>query len=332
MKGRGNRGFTLIELLVVIAIVAILIGLILPAVQAARESARRSQCANNLKQIGIAVHGYHDANGCFPPAFMLPVRDNEPRHNGPLQYFSAQMRILPYLEQNSLYAALNIDVERSPIPGVRPHPANLTSFSTTVATYLCPSDGLAVGSRNSYRGNIGIGPAPGMDAGSRDSGNGFFLYLAGTNASSFADGLAHTVAFSERLCGTGDSTRQVPERDVGGLGPYPSAVIKDADFALGWCRVASTKDFPNFTKAGWTWMLALQPDTTYCHAQEPNGIIPDGLDLFYNPGWGIMTARSWHRGGVNALMADGSVRFVTERIERKVWRGLGTRAGGELVE
>lgn len=249
---------------------------------------------------------------------------------GSVRYFSAQARLLPFLEQSALFDAINFQVELTLLPGTIP--PNVTIYETSLSVFLCPSDGLATGKRNSYRGNIGVGPAPGTNAESHDSGNGFVQIWSLSTAASFPDGLSHTVAYSERLCGSGDDSRKVPERDVGDLDPYPYAVIRDADYALGWCRVAARERFPRSVELGWTWMIAFQPHTTYCHAQEPNGPIPDGISFGYNPGWGIVTARSWHHGGVNALMGDGSLRFVTEQIERRVWRGLGTRSGGELVE
>jgi prepilin-type processing-associated H-X9-DG protein len=124
----------------------------------------------------------------------------------------------------------------------------------------------------------------------------------------------------------------VPARDFGDILVMPGCTERDADYALACCRVASTKDFPADRRAGFTWFYGDFECTAYVHAQEPNGRIPDAIRVGGYLEIGIVTARSLHPGGVNSLMADGSARFVKESIERKVWRGLGTRNGDELVE
>jgi prepilin-type processing-associated H-X9-DG protein len=180
---------------------------------------------------------------------------------------------------------------------------------------------------------VGVGPSISTSAESPDSGNGFFTFPGVTSPASFPDGLAHTVAFSERLQGTGNPTQQVAERDLSNVDTVPlQCLTRDADNALLCCRQASKSAFPAFTQAGWLWILAGRMHTTYCHAQEPNGHIPDGASASYSAAWGVTTARSWHRGGLNVLMGDGSVRFVSDTVRRPIWRALGTRNGGELVE
>lgn len=178
---KSRTGFTLIELLVTISIIGVLVGLLLPAVQTAREASRASHFAGNLKQIGLALYGYNDVMGCFPPDFM-PYRTTvaptvAPPPSSRTQWFSALTRILPYLEQNSVYHAINFSVELyPPANGVVPHPVNLTAYRTSVDTFLCPSDALSSSNRNNYRGNVGVGPAVAMSAESYDSGNGFLAY------------------------------------------------------------------------------------------------------------------------------------------------------------
>ena len=163
-----------------------------------------------------------------------------------------------------------------------------------------------------------------------DSGNGFYSFPGVLGTNSFPDGLAHTVAYSERLRGTGGHANLSPSRDFGDIMVMDGCVDRDADYALACCRIASTNGFPAFRTAGFTWFFGDIECTAYDHAQEPNGRIPDAITN--NPWSGIATARSFHSGGVNSLMADGSVRYVTGSISRKVWRGLGTRNGDELVE
>ncbi len=340
MRSGSRRGYTLIEMLVVIAIVGVLAGLLLPAVQGAREAARRIQCANNLKQIGLGLHSYHAMHQCFPRIITATGMIPNMIMTGPGQSCSFFTRLLPHLDQSVLYAAVNFDLEYVPVPGTIYHPANATAARTTLAVFLCPSDGQPYpefGGTN-YRGNAGVGAQFNITAESPESGTGVFSVTPlQTSAATIPDGLSHTVAVSERLRGTGGAGAGAPERDYSELANYPSTVSRSADIALGWCRVAARDPkfpFPKYTHAGQTWFRTGMDFTSYCHAQEPNGPIPDGLLAIRTvyPAVGVTTARSWHLGGVNALMADGSTRFVTESIDRHTWRALGTRNGGELVE
>lgn len=333
-KHRSQRGFTLIELLVVISIIGILISLVLPAVQAAREAARRIQCQNNLKQIGLALANYATSNGSFPynQTQLRPIPGTSPPLHVASQPYSALTRLLPYLEQTALYASINFDLETYPRfeEPLLPARADRTAYATRVAMFLCPSDGLPGEPGCNYRGNFGIGPNAATNRENYDSGVGFYNAFTITGPQSFPDGLSHTVAYSERLRGTGGGGRIVPERD---FGEYPTSnycIDRDGDYALECLRAAIMNGFPIYRDAGTTWFFGSYGYGAYNHAQEPNGIIPDAVS---DTRWfGVVTARSNHPGGVNALMADGSVRFVKETVARQVWRGLGTRNGGELVE
>ncbi len=312
-------------------------GLILPAVQASREAARRSQCANNLKQIGVALHSYEASYRSFPLNWRNPRID--PTRGFPVYIgarpYSAFTRLLPYLDQQPLYASINFIVQDFPENLDRsefPFPQNSTAYSTNLADFLCPSDAASSPSPHgcNYRGNYGIGPGAATTQRTDDSGNGFFSFPGVLGSGSFPDGLSHTVAYSERLRGTGKDGGMSSARDFGDINVMMYCISRDADYALRCCQLASTKDFPAYRMAGFTWFYGDFECTAYNHAQEPNGRIPDAI--MAGPWVGIVTARSFHWGGVNALMADGSVRFVKDSTARTVWRGLGTRNGDELVE
>ena len=330
-----GAGFTLIELLVIVSIIGLLIALVLPAAQSAREAARRSQCTNNLRQVGLALHNYEMSNRVFPlnwPAPRVDPSRGVPWYIGARPY-SALTGLLPYLDQSPVFSAINYQVATYPSDETAfPFPANLTAYRTRLAVYLCPSDG-SIGPSDhgcNYRGNYGIGPRAMTTQESYDSGNGFYSFPGVLGPQSFPDGLAHTVAYSERLCGTGTDETLEPARDFGNIMVEWYCPDRNADFALACAKLASTRDFPAFRQAGFTWFYGDFECTAYNHAQEPNGRIPDAItDGIWS---GIVTARSFHPGGVNGLMADGSVRFVKESIARATWRALGTRNGDELVE
>lgn len=330
-----RRAFTLIELMVVVVVLTLLIGLLLPAVQSARESARRSQCLNNLRQIGLGVHGYVQEASCLPPN-LLGFWDRPNYWN----FYSTQARILPFIEQVNLYQALNFSVGAYPdiwnfayknfFPeSTQARAMNATVRESNVSTFLCPSDGgpfSATGS--SYRGNVGVGPNYFTTAEEPDSGNGALVESGIVRVSNIPDGLSHTVLFSERLRGSGGSGFD-PVRDAFNL----RVLVLTADDLLLGARQAARMDNPlKYVEHGRYWIWMGRERTLYNHAQAPNGPIPDAIYANSLAARGMTTARSNHPGGVNVLMSDGSCRFVQESINQAVWRGLGTRDGGELVD
>jgi prepilin-type N-terminal cleavage/methylation domain-containing protein/prepilin-type processing-associated H-X9-DG protein len=335
----SKRGVSLIEVLVVIGIIGILAGLLLPAVQAAREAARRAACASHLKQIGLAIQAYHEANGCFPVSWTGRRFSPDWAYEG---FYSPLARLLPYIEQRPLYDAINFDTGTAPVdvpfsptsswaPELRMNVFNQTAISTKLALFLCPSDGgpFAEAGTN-YRGNAGVGYSVKTGITRPDSGNGLFPEWVCVSARMVTDGLSHTAAFSERLRGSGRADRPVPHRDSLNLEGTPFT----ADLLVKSCRMASTGPFRNvgFPYNGRWWFWSGRERTQYNHAQPPNGPVPDCLWGGAMTSVGMATARSAHPSGVNVVMGDGSVRFASNATEVHVWRALGTRNGREIVE
>lgn len=333
---RGSAGFTLIELLVVIAIIAILIALLLPAVQQAREAARRMQCRNNLKQLGIALHNYHSAQSCFPPSTMQV----QGFHNGTLGEFFAWgtlAMLAPYVENSSVYDTMNLE---QPLYvsggggsyGYKISDANKLAAGTIETLYLCPSDSSSPVSSD-YEVN-GLAPAnyaacvgTGANGGTPFQTDGMFYAASRIRVADITDGTSNTAAMSECLLGAG------PERHSGTMPPggeqtsyaYTAGAVSDSA-----CAGASQWNSTNHK--GFLWAVGELRTTAYNHYYGPNSRLPDciGYDSAYaTTGW--HAARSRHTGGVNLLLADGSARFVSENIDIGIWRALATRAGGEVI-
>jgi prepilin-type N-terminal cleavage/methylation domain-containing protein/prepilin-type processing-associated H-X9-DG protein len=351
-----RRGFTLIELLVVIAIIAVLIALLLPAVQAAREAARRSQCTNNLKQLGLALHNYESSIGSFPWN-QGPFACAYPRiYNGGTgwgdngngsedQNFSAQALMLPYLEQTPIYNAINFNFGANFWPGVTGSYDVLqsTAIVQVIASFICPSD--PGKGRNSYRASNGTN----WDWWSRGKGAGAMTRPQPTGQtigtlSEISDGTSGTIAFVERLRGTGDQSRTVGNVYVGGNGTQwgmPTYVVSnpadltymDGTVVPECVTFAQTTGTGNIYQwGGFYWAHGEYTSSKSNFTLTPNSSIPDcsawgGVGA----GIGFYSARSKHPGGINACFADGSVRFIKDSINQRIWLALGTRAGAEVL-
>ena len=316
-----------------IGITSILIGLLLPAVQEAREAARRVRCLNNLHQLGIAVHAYEDRFLCFPPAL---TQLNNIDYGG---YFAIHVHLLPFLDRLEVFNSVNFATGTWPTdslyvyhPGYRLalNRSNQTIMGLTVDTFLCPTDGGPFQrAGNNYRGNTGVGPEGGTSIEFPDSGNGIFPEIGPIRMSQVTDGLSHTVAMSERLRGSNGKGYLDPTRDVFGM----VSIVFTADDDLIACRVAARPaNTVGSVLSGRTWFWTGREHTLYNHTQPPNGHVPDCTYGSALTATGMMSARSFHRGGVNALMGDASTRFVMDSISLPVWRALGTRNGREIVD
>ncbi|HET6575914.1 MAG TPA: DUF1559 domain-containing protein [Fimbriiglobus sp.] len=337
---RNRSAFTLIELLVVIAIIAILIGLLLPAVQKVREAAARAQCQNNLKQMALALHNYHDTHQTFPFG-------KGPSYPGAVVYarWSVHSQLLPYIEQAPLFAS--IDFKKPPeTPGMQgvigfmpawqnPDRANAAASRAKVVTFLCPSDGATIAGdwpgQNNYLASQGvqflcdltesqpstIAPAERPD--------GPLYYLSKTKMTDFGDGTSNTCVFSEKLRGAGNPD---PRRDMKTM---PNQSTMDA--SVNTCRALNPLTAtPLTSKQGYSWVMGEMCCTTYNHCETPNKTTCAGIGFSGNMSNMAMVVppSSNHSGGVNAALGDGSVRFVRDSISLPAWRAMGTIRGGEV--
>jgi prepilin-type N-terminal cleavage/methylation domain-containing protein/prepilin-type processing-associated H-X9-DG protein len=341
---RTRRAFTLIELLVVIAIIAVLIALLLPAVQAAREAARRISCANNLKQIGVALHNYLSANGVFPPG-----RFNS-HIAGQGNCWGAYSQLVPYLEQYATFNSFNFNLAPD---STATSIANSTGFQTFLTTLLCPTDSppeliLVAGSlfaSHNYGLNVGSAypvlqsPLPPLTG----SANGPFFENARMSPALFTDGMSNTAAVSETIRSSPTSTYATDPQAVflvtGNNTSTGPPISSDADYASLCLSLPSSTSQFQATK-GVRWHYGAPGHTLYNHLRPPNDKLPDcrgGLphSTKSDPLWSWLSlnvsTKSRHPGGVNTLMADGHVQFMKNSINLLVWQGLGSRNGGEVI-
>ncbi len=334
--GRTRRGFTLIELLVVIAIIAVLIGLLLPAVQAAREAARRMQCSNNMKQIGLAMHQYHTTYDAFPPCGSVDINGNSTGGGRVPQTASIHLRLTNYLEQRAVYDAYNFLI--GDVLNGAAVPANTTVMSTPIPGYLCPSDSNPGSTQNlaggysapvttvNYAVNGGVNR---WNTAGRKTGTAWWLggnpfFGSVVRMATITDGTSNTAGFGEWVKGTsGNNT------------PGPNLVYTITSYSNGGpindqaaCRAAST---PLWDFKGEYWTLQ---DTgrggPYYHVMTPNQPSCAVSAAFGNVD-SFIAASSMHPGGVNVLLLDGSIRFVKSGVAMATWNALGTRAGGEVI-
>jgi prepilin-type N-terminal cleavage/methylation domain-containing protein/prepilin-type processing-associated H-X9-DG protein len=305
---RQRSAFTLIELLVVIAVIAILIGLLLPAVQKVRHAAARIQCQNNLKQIGTALHNYHSAYGALPPGSNTSG-------------FTVVALLLPYIEQDNIYKQIDFT---SPANS----PANAGPTATPIKTLQCPADrtssvpaGMA---GNNYFANYGTEP---FFFQNRTVANGVFALreATGVKLTDITDGTSGTAAFSELRKGDWNNATYSP---ADWLNASSAGAPTTVDQAYSLCQgIDPTNLKYQWFSAGGEWLNDNATGTAYIHCAPPNSTncgFPANLRFCVN-------ASSDHTNGVNVVLCDGSVRLVTGSISLATWRALGTRAGEDLL-
>jgi prepilin-type N-terminal cleavage/methylation domain-containing protein/prepilin-type processing-associated H-X9-DG protein len=312
------HGFTLVEVLVVIAIIGVLVALLLPAVQAAREAARRSQCANNLRQIGLALQNHHAALQKLPPGRGGP----SPR------IFSPHAYLLQFMEQDAI--AAQIDLEEAPAPfntptanydGARNRPAAVAVASVL----LCPSDAVQGRVSGSEYGatNYAACAGSGAEVGSLTDADGVFFLGSKVRIKDIADGTSNTAAFSERPLGEGEGG---VAGDAGGVVRAILEFPVATDPTEPACASVGSGEW-NYQR-GAKWIVGNYGNTLYNHALPPNSSAWDCMNATQQKG--RMAARSEHAGGVNVLYCDGSVASVRDEIDLAVWNAAATRAGSEL--
>ncbi|MGE0608992.1 MAG: DUF1559 domain-containing protein [Pirellulales bacterium] len=335
MSKHRRSGFTLVELLVVITIIAMLAALLTPAVQMAREAARRNSCSNNLRQLGLAIHTFHSANDRLPyRSFVSP---------GGFTY-SVHAQILPYIEQENGSDLIDWDYNYTDA-------RNDVARNLYVSTFLCPTDlnqiPASVGSPNSYYVNMGSqlnNGAPGS-SGDPDSTmpppdgpfpanpvplTGRPVVNTALNFKDIRDGLTTTVMMSEKLLGDGSQGLANKRSDTFRPGTYPAT----PDEARTMCLALVDKVAPTWqnlslqgvSDVGAPFLRSYHSTTYYQHVLRPNE-----PSCMWPPGRISTTAGSLHGDGVNSLLCDASVRFISSNIDIVVWRALGTRNGKETV-
>jgi prepilin-type N-terminal cleavage/methylation domain-containing protein len=338
---RRRPGFTLIELLVVIAIIAILIALLVPAVQKVRAAAARTQCLNNLKQLGLAMHNYESAIKRLPPAFKGDV---PPAFAGFPPYFfswSALAYLNPYLEQTAIYNRMDLTQPIYMPPTYNISPANQFAVQQIVPLFLCPSDlGIPVVNPGDY-GVPTMGPtnyAVCVGTGTTNGGapygimwntDGMFQAKLAMRFADMGDGLSNTAMMSESTLGTGDENTAVRPPDPQTYYSYVSIGTPITD-----SNCAAATQFNNSNRRGFSWATGEMRCASYNHYLPPNSPTPDCITNDVNTGYtstGFRGARSKHDGGVNLLLGDGSARFVANTISLTSWRAVATRAGNEVI-
>jgi prepilin-type N-terminal cleavage/methylation domain-containing protein/prepilin-type processing-associated H-X9-DG protein len=361
-SARPSRGFTLIELLVVIAIIAVLIALLLPAVQSAREAARRAQCVNNMKQIGLALHNYHSTNNVFPPGG-LPGRSAADlsliggTNGSPWCSWSAHAFVLGAMEQGNVYNALNFSLCTQ--GDASWGPAYMTTAITTrITAFLCPS-GPSIGGNWTFYGR----PAPGnsywaslgsslqWSAGLQNPPNGMFVYGDARGVNDVTDGTSNTIAFGEWRIGDYNASKLSIQDVINLSGTFPPGSAWDSPLNnmpygglafqqwLGTVAQAAQSSLGDWnTNRSWIgeqWVTGMPGRTLGTALLPPNSMYPNAdINTWGQGDWdtpGMWNLSSYHSGGANVLMGDGSVHFLKSSISMQTLWQIGSAAGGEVV-
>ncbi|MEO2036238.1 MAG: DUF1559 domain-containing protein [Planctomycetaceae bacterium] len=346
-KRHVRVGFTLIELLVVIAIIAILIALLLPAVQQAREAARRTQCKNNLKQLGLAQHNYHDVYNLFPASVGWNQTPDQRKGN-----FSDKVAMLPFIDRANEYNLR--DENRRPWEPTGWHGGdNLLAFGGKIPSFNCPSmphqhaDARHNGATHTYAVNMGVMRYNGQGRQGTHNGIGYYVGYGVTPDTAVGfrdilDGTSNTAAYAEFVhspgaAGTGPSTNpHVKKFQTYRWAANVSTHDQLRDSCLGFAAAGDLGRMNNTWRqsikgSAWAWAF-IGTGNVYSHNMLPNE--PSCQHMEGGTDWGgdtLFAASSLHTGGAQMLLADGSVRFVSENIDKNTYWSLGTRNGSEVL-
>ncbi len=329
---RKHLGFTLIELLVVIAIIAILIALLLPAVQQAREAARRTQCRNNLKQIGLSLHNYESTFTIFPPG-----GSSFNFGGGDRPQASTHAYLLPYIDGSNQYQTFDF---RQQVNG---NAANAAARIQFIPSFHCPSEiqaarnlvaGIIDANSTNYMQCLGSTAVQRPTGAQASAEHGMFFTNSNTRMGVILDGTSNTAMFAEIKKGPNNATGSFLNPPFGIIDDYRVATDHAAAFTTAELTVVPTADCNNRALRAWAYRgLQYYRDlvvaTYYTHTLTPNSKDRDCITTAATSGH--MAARSYHVGGVHLVLADGSVRFASDNIDSNVWRAIGTVRGGEVT-
>jgi prepilin-type N-terminal cleavage/methylation domain-containing protein/prepilin-type processing-associated H-X9-DG protein len=322
----SRPGFSLIELLVVIGIIGALVALLIPAVQASRSAASRTSCTNNLRQLGVAAHHHESALGYFPAGSVAKEFAAEPTAAWTFYRWSALAMLTPYLENTAAYDALDLSV---PLYGsnfaVRPE--NVAGVKIWVAEFLCPADEPRILNEDFAPTSYAASAGSGRDGGTPSATDGVFYVNSQTRIGQITDGTSKSALFSESTLGIPQHGVHDPqvEYKFSFLAPLTDALCSGAN---QW-NVSDPR--------GFAWVNGEFRCALYNHRSTPNSPAPDCVGVTiggpvqtrYTP-YGWRAARSRHAGGVNVLLADGSLRFIGEAIDPPAWTALSTIADGDV--
>ncbi len=321
----ARPAFSLVELLVVIGIIGILVALLIPAIQASRGAAARTQCANNLRQLSIAAHNYESAHGHFPSGSVFKEYPGEPNAPWSLFRWSTLAVLTPYLENTAVYNALDLTAPLY-LSSLSVNPKNADPNKIWVSEFLCPSDEARVLSPDFAPTSYAACAGSGINGGSPTEADGICYANSQTRIAKITDGTSKTALFSESILGVPQKSAHDPQTEYkfSFLAPLTDELCNGA---VQW-NISDPR--------GFAWVNGEFRCAMYNQKTTPNSATPDCMGTLiagppqvrYAP-FGWRTARSRHLGGVNLVMADSSQRFVTDEIDLTVWQALSTIAGSE---